>query len=85
MDLTRDLGRVTLSGLPVRTEQVLDLDSARLRATAAALFSAEAAGVARWCQTSGLAYTKVREQFGRTIGASKRSSTSARGCSSAAR
>ena len=68
VDLTRDLGRVTLSGLPVGTEQVLDLDSARLRATAAALFSAEAAGVARWCQTSGLAYTKVREQFGRTIG-----------------
>jgi 3-oxochol-4-en-24-oyl-CoA dehydrogenase len=67
VDLTRDLGRVTLSGLPVRADQVLDLDSARLRSTAAALFSAEAAGVARWCQTNGLAYTKVREQFGRTI------------------
>jgi alkylation response protein AidB-like acyl-CoA dehydrogenase len=66
-DLTRDLGRVTLSGLPVRAGQVLSLGSARLRATAAALFSAEAAGVARWCQTNGLAYTKVREQFGRTI------------------
>ena len=54
VDLTRDLGRVTLSGLPrARRGSVLDLDSARLRATAAALFSAEAAGVARWCQTTG--------------------------------
>jgi len=67
VDLTRDLGRLTLDGLPVPAGQLLDLDSARLRATAAALFSAEAAGVARWCQTNGLAYTKVREQFGRTI------------------
>ena len=67
VDLTRDLGRVTLSGLRVPAGHVLDLDSARLRSTAAALFSAEAAGVARWCQVNGLAYTKVREQFGRTI------------------
>jgi alkylation response protein AidB-like acyl-CoA dehydrogenase len=67
VDLTRDLGRVTLSGLHVPADELLDLDSARLRSTAAALFSAESAGVARWCQTSGLAYTKVREQFGRPI------------------
>jgi alkylation response protein AidB-like acyl-CoA dehydrogenase len=67
VDLTRDIGRVTLSGLAVPASQVLDLDTARLRACAAALFSAEAVGVARWCQVSGLAYTKVREQFGRTI------------------
>ena len=67
VDLTRDMGRLTLSGLLIPVGQLLDVDSARLRATAAALFSAEAAGVARWCQTNGLAYTKVREQFGRTI------------------
>jgi 3-oxochol-4-en-24-oyl-CoA dehydrogenase len=67
VDLTRDMGRLTLSGLLIPAGQLLDVDSARLRATAAALFSAEAAGVARWCQTNGLAYTKVREQFGRTI------------------
>ncbi|HEX3961616.1 MAG TPA: acyl-CoA dehydrogenase [Trebonia sp.] len=69
VDLTRDIGRVTLSGLHVPAGQVLDLDSGRLRSTAAALFSAEAAGVARWCQENGLAYTKVREQFGRPIAA----------------
>ena len=67
VDLTRDLGRLTLSRLQVPVGQLLELHSGRLRATAAALFGAEAAGVARWCQTNGLAYTKVREQFGRTI------------------
>jgi 3-oxochol-4-en-24-oyl-CoA dehydrogenase len=69
VDLTRDIGRVTVSGLHVPAGQLLDVDSARLRSTAAALFSAESAGVARWCQASGLAYTKVREQFGRPIAA----------------
>ncbi|MCW2934493.1 MAG: putative acyl-CoA dehydrogenase, partial [Actinomycetia bacterium] len=69
VDLTRDIGRVTLAGLPVPAGHVLDLDSTRLRACAAALFSAEAAGVARWCQVNGLAFALVREQFGRPIAA----------------
>jgi alkylation response protein AidB-like acyl-CoA dehydrogenase len=69
VDLTRDIGRITLSGLHVPAGHVLDLDSERLRSTAAALFCAESAGAARWCQTNGLAYTKVREQFGRPIAA----------------
>ena len=69
VDLTRDIGRVTLPGLRIDAGQLLDVDSARLRSTAAALFSAESAGVARWCQANGLAYTKVREQFGRPIAA----------------
>jgi len=66
-DLTRDVGRVRLDGLPVAGEQVLAVDLDRVRDLAATLFAAEAAGVARWCQQSGLAYTQVREQFGRTI------------------
>jgi alkylation response protein AidB-like acyl-CoA dehydrogenase len=69
VDLTRDIGRVELTGFQVPADHVLELDSGRLRSTAAALFGAEAAGAARWCQVNGLAYTKVREQFGRTIGA----------------
>jgi 3-oxochol-4-en-24-oyl-CoA dehydrogenase len=69
VDLTRDIGRVGLTGFHVPADHVLELDSGRLRSTAAALFSAESAGAARWCQVNGLAYTKVREQFGRTIGA----------------
>ena len=53
VDLTRDLGRLSLSGLLDPGGQLLDLDSGRLRADAAALFSAEAAGLARWCQETG--------------------------------
>jgi alkylation response protein AidB-like acyl-CoA dehydrogenase len=69
VDLTRDIGQIVLSGLHVPAGHVLAVDSERLRSMAAALFCAESAGAARWCQTSGLAYTKVREQFGRPIAA----------------
>ena len=69
VDLTRDIGQIKVSGLHVPAEHVLDVNSEQLRSTAAALFCAEAAGVARWCQAAGLAYTKVREQFGRPIAA----------------
>jgi 3-oxochol-4-en-24-oyl-CoA dehydrogenase len=69
VDLTRDIGRVGLTAFHLPADHVLELDSGRLRSTAAALFGAESAGAARWCQVNGLAYTKVREQFGRTIGA----------------
>ena len=68
VDLTRDLGRVTLAGLTVPDGTVLGMDSERLRCLLAVLSAAEAVGVARWCQEAGLAYAKVREQFGRSIG-----------------
>jgi alkylation response protein AidB-like acyl-CoA dehydrogenase len=68
VDLTRDVARVRLSGVHVTDEQLLDVDPDGVRDLAAALFAAEAAGVARWCQQSGLAYAKVREQFGAAIG-----------------
>ena len=85
VDLTRDIGRVTLSGLHVPADQLLAVDSARLRSTAAALFSAESAGVARWCQAERARLHEgaraVRAAYRRP---SRRSSTSAPGCSSAA-
>jgi len=68
VDLTRDVARVRLHDVPVSAEQVLDVSQDRVRDLAATLFAAEAAGVARWCQQSGLAYAKVREQFGAAIG-----------------
>jgi alkylation response protein AidB-like acyl-CoA dehydrogenase len=68
VDLTRDVARVRLDDLPIPDDQLLAVDLDRVRDLAAALFAAEAAGVARWCQETGLAYAKVREQFGRTIG-----------------
>ena len=50
---------------PIRSSAV---EEDRVRDLAAALFAAEAAGVARWCQQTGLGYAKVREQFGVPIG-----------------
>jgi alkylation response protein AidB-like acyl-CoA dehydrogenase len=68
VDLTRDVARLRLDDLAISAEQVLDVDQDRVRDLAAALFAAEAAGVARWCQQAGLEYAKLREQFGQAIG-----------------
>ncbi|GAA2444017.1 acyl-CoA dehydrogenase [Actinomadura vinacea] len=68
VDPTRDIGCVTAEGLLVPSDRVLSIDSTELRSLAAALFSAEATGIARWCQETGLEYVKVREQFGRAVG-----------------
>ncbi len=68
VDLTRDIGCFTAEGLLVPFDRVLAVDSTELRSLAAVLFSAEAAGIARWCQEAGLEYVKVREQFGRPVG-----------------
>jgi alkylation response protein AidB-like acyl-CoA dehydrogenase len=68
VDLTRDVAVVRLRGLPVSAEQILAVEEDRVRDLAAALFAAEATGVARWCQQTGLAHAKVREQFGVPIG-----------------
>ena len=68
VDLTRDVGRVALTGCHVTHDQVLAVTTTKVQSLAAALAAAEAAGVARWCQRSGVAYAKVREQFGKPIG-----------------
>jgi alkylation response protein AidB-like acyl-CoA dehydrogenase len=68
VDLTRDIGIVTLTGHLVPDDHVLDVDAAGLRSLLAVLFAAEAVGAARWCQQAGLDYVKVREQFGRPVG-----------------
>jgi len=68
VDLTRDIATVRLDGLLVPDARVLTATTGQVRDVAAALFAAEAAGLARWCQQTGLAYAKVREQFGTTIG-----------------
>jgi alkylation response protein AidB-like acyl-CoA dehydrogenase len=68
VDLTRDVALVRLDDVRVAPEQVLAVEQDRVGDLAAALFAAEAAGVARWCQQTGLAYAGVREQFGVPIG-----------------
>ena len=68
VDLTRDIGILTLTGHLVPHDQVLNVSTDELRSLMAVLFTAEAVGAARWCQQAGLAYVKVREQFGRPVG-----------------
>jgi alkylation response protein AidB-like acyl-CoA dehydrogenase len=60
VDLTRRYGAVALGPAEPR-----DL----VRRTTVTLAAAEAAGVARWCLDTAVEYAKVREQFGRPIGA----------------
>ena len=68
VDLTRDVATVRLDALLVPGSRLIPASTEQVRAVAATLFAAEAAGVARWCQESGLAYAKMREQFGAAIG-----------------
>ncbi|HEX6353658.1 acyl-CoA dehydrogenase family protein [Actinophytocola sp.] len=65
LDFSRPLGRLTLTDVPVTR---LDLDTTTVTHLAATLFAAEAAGIARWCLDTAVAYAKIREQFDRPIG-----------------
>jgi len=68
LDLTRRFGRVRgVDGSAAAAVPGLTTD--RVRRTAVTLAAAEAAGVARWCLATAVAYAKVREQFGQPIGA----------------
>ncbi|MES9536204.1 acyl-CoA dehydrogenase family protein [Actinomadura sp. NPDC000600] len=67
-DLTRRLARISLDNLTVPEASVLDLDTQAVRDLAAALFAAEASGLADRATTTAAEYAKVREQFGRPIG-----------------
>jgi alkylation response protein AidB-like acyl-CoA dehydrogenase len=68
VDPTRGVARAVLDGLDVPADSVVQLTTEQVRDHAAVLFSAEAVGLVRWCLETGLAYIKVREQFGRTVG-----------------
>ncbi|WP_030167371.1 acyl-CoA dehydrogenase [Spirillospora albida] len=69
LDRVRRVAAVELSGTAVAADRVLDgVATGRVRDLAAALFGAEAAGLAGWLVTTAAEYAKVREQFGRPIG-----------------
>lgn len=68
VDLSTRVGSVHLDGVEVGADGLVPLSSAHVRAVAATLAAAEAAGIARWCLDTAVEYAKVREQFGRTIG-----------------
>lgn len=68
VDHTRAVGVVTLTDVVIRPAQVVGVGTDQVRAAAAVLFAAEAVGLARWCLDTGVAYVKVREQFGHPVG-----------------
>ncbi|MEU8125173.1 acyl-CoA dehydrogenase [Spirillospora sp. NPDC049024] len=69
LDRVRRVASVEVSGAAVAADRVLDgLTTGRVKDLAAALFGAEAAGLAGWLVGTAAEYAKVREQFGRPIG-----------------
>ena len=67
-DPTRRAGRVRCDSVAVDPTAVLRGAHATAVRVGRALAAAEASGVARACTDMAVAYAKVREQFGRTIG-----------------
>ncbi|MCF6387869.1 acyl-CoA dehydrogenase [Mycobacterium sp. MBM] len=66
-DLTRDAG-ILRCDAAAGGAAVTGVSASAARGIAIGLIAAEAAGIARWCVDSVVAYLKVREQFGRPIG-----------------
>lgn len=66
-DLSRSVGAVTVD-LPLAAVSEVDVDSQLVDDLTVILAAAEAAGVARWCLDTAVAYAGVREQFGKKIG-----------------
>lgn len=67
VDLTRTVGEVVLGDLDVSGLPVSGADRVPLELLV--LAAAEASGIARWCLDTAVEYAKVREQFGKKIGA----------------
>ncbi|GAA3679491.1 acyl-CoA dehydrogenase [Nocardioides ginsengisoli] len=68
-DLSRSAGRLVLDGRAVTAAEVLPAPAAeQVELAAAALFAADAAGVARWFVDAVVAYVSTREQFGVPVG-----------------
>ncbi|WP_433461631.1 acyl-CoA dehydrogenase [Spirillospora sp. CA-128828] len=69
LDRVRRVAAVEVSGVAVGADRVLDgVTAGQVKDVAAALFGAEAAGLAGWLVATAAEYAKVREQFGRPIG-----------------
>ncbi|MGO4257255.1 acyl-CoA dehydrogenase family protein [Marmoricola sp. RAF53] len=67
VDLTRGVGEVVLDGAD--TAGLPTCASAGAPLELVVLAAAEASGIARWCLDTAVEYAKVREQFGKKIGA----------------
>ena len=70
LDFSRRVARVSLDRVLLSRRDVLPgVDDALLLDLAATLAAADAAGVASWCVRTAGEYARVREQFGKPIGA----------------
>ena len=70
IDATRRVATTTTGSLQLDADDELPgLSEAEVRDTVATLVAAESAGIAGWCVDTATDYAKVREQFGRPIGA----------------
>ncbi len=67
VDLTRTVGEVVLGDLDLTGLATNTADGVPLELVV--LAAAEASGIARWCLDTAVEYAKVREQFGKKIGA----------------
>ncbi|MDT0203141.1 acyl-CoA dehydrogenase [Nocardioides sp. AE5] len=67
-DVLRRLATLTVEGLEVPRDDVLDIDPQRPLDLAAILLGAEGAGIADWATATAAEYAATREQFGRPIG-----------------
>jgi alkylation response protein AidB-like acyl-CoA dehydrogenase len=68
-DPTRRSARWSLEDVVVPAARVIgDVTTGRVRELALVVFSAEAAGGARWCLETAAEHARTREQFGRPIG-----------------
>jgi len=69
-DLSRTAGAVVVEGLAVEDVVLVENpDMDRMHDLLITFVAAEASGVAKWCLDTAVAYAKVREQFGKPIGA----------------
>ncbi|MDQ1704081.1 MAG: 3-oxochol-4-en-24-oyl-CoA dehydrogenase, partial [Frankiaceae bacterium] len=70
IDPTRRVATAAAPTVAPDADDVLrSLTAAEVRETAAVLLAAEATGLAAWCLDTAVDYAKVREQFGKPIGA----------------
>ncbi|SFQ08527.1 Acyl-CoA dehydrogenase [Amycolatopsis arida] len=70
LDFSRAVAELELTAVTVAPDAVLpDVDEDTVAALAATLAAVEGAGVAGWCVRTAGEYARVREQFGRPIGA----------------
>ncbi|MBF0663662.1 acyl-CoA dehydrogenase [Rhodococcus sp. (in: high G+C Gram-positive bacteria)] len=69
LDKSRALARMRLDGVAVTADRVVEVPSGFVRDLTAGLAAAELAGIAGWALTTAVEYAKIREQFGKPIGA----------------